>query len=790
MRESKERLSVAFLLFFMMITLPLASARSVHSSYDVDIFPQGDLSDDSDWTLDDGITFTSDKAQYTESMLEDGRLTFQHSRPDNFQTINMWSSNSPTDHTAATGSPDLFYSFSNGPEIELTDFDTTNHQAYEIVAVSVLIAFHIPGALQQDQVRFSMNYGGSFEQLATYVNTQSAIDYMNQTIWSKNITTVSQWTWSDLSEIIFTLDYVSLGTTDDTQLDVDALGLSVVVKYPWYGTEWASAESTFTGHEMPISSVNLSRGSFDNIILQGCGLTSSDGVNNGIWQSDVISTQPGQTLGRIHYALADTTDDMILEISKSTNGVDFDDFQTIDNHELIDDNHVIIRLTTLQSCINSISIDYNDPELSIDARVLGNVDGLTTYSRWKVFVNNQDATGSLPLYLDGDADISIPIGKFLTPHDESISVKIQTWFNWDSTGSSATTLFEVTSLSISGAFAVEWDEDPVCEMIGSQYFTEDGSGLLLPYLDLCSDDRTASNNLSVVIQNDNSDLISISMDQGDLKFVVKPQKSGTSTVNIVVSDEANNIWQETFVVYVEAVDDMPVVVLPAAQPVELGIPTELSFNHYDVDSTQLTAYTDKSWAIVDLETSTISVTPPNVGNFIPVVITVCDDSNCVASTLVLEVLLRAELEIEDIVVDSDRLVAGEVITIAVFVRNSGDVEASIVSVRCEVNGILISVQSLNLLEPNELRSVVCDWKVPQAETAIIQVELDRSNEVSESNETNNVQVKVVEISLPSSTASSDSIDISSSTVWIFTIIGVLAIVGLFTAFAPKKIRKV
>ena len=60
----------------------------------------------------------------------------------------------------------------------------------------------------------------------------------------------------------------------------------------------------------------------------------------------------------------------------------------------------------------------------------------------------------------------------------------------------------------------------------------------------------------------------------------------------------------------------------------------------------------------------------------------------------------------------------------------------------------------------------------------------------ESNETNNIQIKVVEISLPSTSASSDSIDISSSTVWIITIIGVLAIVGLFTAFAPKKIRKV
>lgn len=775
----------------MMLTLPMASARSVHSTYDVDIFPQGDLLDNSVWTLDNGITFTSDSAQYTESMLEDDRLTFQHSRPDNFQTIKMWSSNTPTDHTDATGEPDLFYSFSNGPEIELTDFDTSSHQAYEIVGVSVLIAFHIPGALQQDQVRFSMNYGGSYEQLATYVNTPGSIDYMNQTIWSKNITAVNQWTWNDLSDIIFTLDYVSLGTTDDTQLDVDALGLSVVVKYPWYGTEWASAESTFTGHEMPITSVNLSKGSFDNIILQGCGLTSSDGVNNGIWQSDVISTQPGQTLGRIHYNLADTPNDMIMEISKSSNGVDFDAFQTIGNHELIDDNHVIIRLTTLQSCVNSISIDYNDPELSINARILGNVDGLTNYSRWKVFVNDQDASGSLPLYINGDSNISVPIGEFLTPHDDTITIRIQTWFNWDSTGSSATSLFSVTSLSVSGAFAVEWDEDPICELIGSQYFTEDGSGLLIPYLDLCLDDRTASNNLSVIIQNDNPELISITMDQGDLKFIVKPQKSGTATVNIEVLDEANNMWQETFVTYVEAVDDLPVIdEFIAAQPVELGITTTISFNYYDLDSTQLTAYTDKSWATIDLESSTISVTPPNVGTFIPVIITVCDDNNCVDRTLGLEVLLRAELEIEDIVVDSDKLLAGEVITIAVFVRNSGDVEASLVSVRCEVNGILISVQSLNLLEPNELRSVVCDWKVPQAETAIIQVELDRSDEILESNETNNIQVKVVEINNPSSSGSSDSIDISSSSIWILTIIGVLAIVGLFTAFAPKKIRKV
>ena len=54
-----------------------------------------------------------------------------------------------------------------------------------------------------------------------------------------------------------TLDYVSLGGTDDTQLDIDAVGFSVIVEYPWYGTEWASVESTSEGFDMPTHQVNL-----------------------------------------------------------------------------------------------------------------------------------------------------------------------------------------------------------------------------------------------------------------------------------------------------------------------------------------------------------------------------------------------------------------------------------------------------------------------------------------------------------------------------------------------------
>ena len=96
-----------------------------------------------------------------------------------------------------------------------------------------------------------MKYDGNFENLVTFVNTQGPIDYMNNTLWSNNITTLSEWTWPMIENLEFTLDYVSVGSTDDARLDVDALGIEVIVKYPWYGSEWASASSTFSGHSMP-----------------------------------------------------------------------------------------------------------------------------------------------------------------------------------------------------------------------------------------------------------------------------------------------------------------------------------------------------------------------------------------------------------------------------------------------------------------------------------------------------------------------------------------------------------
>ena len=792
MAKVAARIPVLIVLIVLMCSSMIdAAARSVHSTEEVDIYPQGQISSNDNWIMEDGITFTSDNALHTESMVEDNRITIQHSRPDNFQTLTMWSTSSPTDSTLATGTADQQYSTTNGPVIEVTDFDTSSNEQYEIVAVSIIMSFHIPGALQQDQVRITMNYGGNYEELATYVNTQSAIDYMNGSMWQKNITQLSSWTWNDLTDIIFTLDYVSLGGNDDTQLDVDAVGIAVVVKYPWYGTEWASVESTSKNFVMPIIDVSLQDGDFTNLQVSECGIKPVDDGVLGTWLSPIITSQPGQTLGRIHYIYsAVDNSDLAVEVSYSNDGQTFSEYYSVQSNNLVDSNYLKIKVSTSNTCLESISVDYNDPTLSLTGKIFGSIDGLATdYSRWKVFINNQEATFQSIEQL-GNFTINLSIGQYMNSGVNDLSVKIQAWFNWDSNGQSSTTLLEISSMSISGGFDVQWDEDPVCQAIAPQYFAEDGPGLLIPLINACQDDRTSNENLTVSLSVADDSLISASLVQEDIKLVLLPETFGVTTVTVVVSDEAANSWVETFLVYVEEVDDVPNLnEFPSIIPVESGKSTTITFSYFDIDSTGLTVTTDKTWAVVDLSSSTITVTPPSLSSSMPIIVTLCDQSSCVNRTMLLEVLTLAELSIEQIVITPENIREGDLVEVRVYVRNSGQEEASSISVRCQSGNNLIAIQSISILMPGQLGVVTCDWLVFESGSKTISVEVDRANEVSEGDENNNIQSVSVEVLDSDSDTTSSSDSIKATTVWIATFIGLAVIIGLFTVLAPGKIKK-
>ena len=792
MADGAARIPVLTVLILLMCSSIIeASARSVHSTEEVDIFPQGQISSDDNWLMDDSITFTNDNAQYTESMVEDNRITIQHSRPDNFQTVTMWSSTSPTDSTLATGSADQQYSTTNGPVIQLTDFDTSSYEQYEIVGVSIIMSFHIPGPLQQDQVRITMNYGGNYEELATYVNTQSAIDYMNGSIWQQNVSQLSSWTWDDFTDIIFTLDYVSLGGTDDTQLDVDAVGIAVIVKYPWYGTEWASVESTSMNFMMPIIDVSLEDGDFTNLQVSECGIKPvNDGVS-GTWISPIIAAEPGQTIGRIHYTHSgDENSDLLVEVSYSNDGQSFSEYYSVQSNNLVDTNYLKIKVSTSSTCLAAISLDYNDPIISLTGKIFGSIDGLATdYSRWKVFINDQEATFQSINQL-GNFTVNISIGQYLSSGVNDLKVKIQAWFNWDSSGQSSTTLLEISSISVSGGFEVQWDEDPVCQTIGPQYFVEDGPGLLVPFLNACQDDRTSNENLSVSLSVADESLVSAGIVQEDIKLVLMPETFGVTTITVTVSDESSNSWIETFLVYVEEVDDLPTLnEFPSIIPVETGKSTTIAFSYFDIDSTGLTVTTDKTWAVVDLSTSTITVNPPSLSSSVPIIVTLCDESSCVNRTMLLEVLTLAELSIEQIVITPESVREGDLVGVRVYVRNSGQEEASSISVRCQNGNNLIAIRSISILQPGELGGVTCDWLVSQSGLNTISVEVDRANEVSEGDESNNIQSVSVDVLDSNSDKTSSSDSIEATTVWIATFIGLAIIIGLFTVLAPGKIKK-
>ena len=765
------------------------AARSVHSTSDVDIFPQGEISTEDSWYLDNRITFTQENADYTTSMVEDNRITFEHSRPTNLQTVQMWAQSSPTDSQYVTGAPDLSYSYTRGPVIELTDFDTASYNLYDIVAVDIIIAFHIPGPLVQDQVRFSMENNGDFHELVTYVNTPSSIDYMNGTIWSKNVTDKSDWTWTELQNLILTLDYVSLGGTDDTQLDVDAVGLSVIVEYPWYGTEWASVESTSQGFEMPLHMVNFEEGYFDNIQISSCGLSPVTQGVEGVWTSEILLSQPGQSFGRIHFETDSESNYQVL-ISHSSNGIEFTDYAVIDSNDLIDSEIVRIQVKSSDSCVEKIMLDYNDPTLTINGRVFGSLDGLATdYSRWKVFVNGEEATYQTINQL-ANFNVNLPIGQYLDYGVQDLKIKLQAWFNWDSTGTPSTTLLEVTSMTVTGGFEVQWDEDPVCQTIGPQYFVEDGLGVLIPFRDRCVDDRSTTENLTVAFSIADDSLLSATLVQDDIKLVLMPEQHGTTTVTVTVSDEAGNTWQETFIVSVQEIDDKPEMgEFPSIVPVEYGVAKTIQFTYSDVDSTGITATTDKSWAVIDLSTSTIVVTPPTAASAVPVVVTLCDQTSCVNQTLVLEVLTLAELFIEEIVVDSTDITEGDVVPVKIYVRNSGNSEATLISIRCQSGSTLVGVMSIPMLQSGELGIVTCDWKPTENGQQTLSVELDRTNQILESDEDNNFDSVTIDVAKFTAEESSSDTFISTSMLWIITLIVVALIVVLFSAFAPGKIKK-
>ena len=419
---NSKTVPIAMLMLLLLAPLSSVSARSVHETATVDLLPQGQFTDSSAWAVDAYTSFSQEPAIHTETMVADARLTMLHDRPVNLDTMIFWAQSTPTDSNNSLYSPDGAYSWSSGPEMELTNFNAAGSTQYEIAEVNLVFAFAVPHALTSDSVRFSVEYNTNFTSLATISHTQGPMDYMSSTYWRENISALDTWTWASLQNLIVTANYESVGGTDDSQLNLDAVGVEVTMQTPWYGGEVAAASTVFDAHQTPVMALDLTAGASENMGYSACGLQTSVEGTTGQWVSPVIETPPEQRIGRVHYALEnESLDDVQLEYASSSDGTSFTSFASMDEHMLLPDQPFTkLRVSTIEACIKEVTVDINDPTLILSGRIFGDLDGLdSNYSRWLLFVNDELVTNQ-PVQLNPSLSLSFPIGAYI--HDPTSSL--------------------------------------------------------------------------------------------------------------------------------------------------------------------------------------------------------------------------------------------------------------------------------------------------------------------------------------------------------------------------------
>ena len=779
----------------LLLAAPLANvdARSVHATHVVDMFPQGDMIDDTDWEIKKHLTFTSEDlpedAVHSSGMIADEHMSLGIDLPQHLDTQKFWASSTSTDSNATMGSPDGAYSWSTGPDITMGGFQVAGYSENDIQSVELIIHFDVPHALQQDNVRFSTINGGLHQLVKTWSNTQNGLFYMNNG-WTIEITDDDGWTWSELENLEVNLDYVSVGGTDDSELQADAVGLKITMQTPWYGGERVVAMSSHPVDSWPIIDLNLSSGQMDSVSIAPCGLESTSGT----WTADAIEKPAGQSWGRVH-----------VDSENGSVGIEYLDNQgawVSMNEGLIPivSGDLELRFTILDSCLVRAWVDINDPTIRIQGDVQGDVDAMTAnITRWTLVVNGVTVTNQ-PLAEIGTFDLQIPIGAQLDPSATSLDIAIKAWFSWDSSGIPASVGLTVDSVEVSGAYSIEYDENPQCDLIGNQYLSEDGGGLILPLLTRCSDDRTSTEDLNVVFQNSDSSVIEVDLTQGQIRLKLIPESSGTSQITVTVSDVAGNSWSETFTVDVALVDDKPVLAeFPSVVPVDLSSTTSVPFTLNDIDSeeSELSITTNRSWAVANLSERLILIDAPTPG-FTSVLVTACDSSGCVERIIDLEVRALPDLSIEELRLNKENVRADDIVEIKVMVRNSGQVSATMIGVRCLVDGATIGTGTIPVLQPGELGTITCDWQVPQNDnSALVEVVVDRGTEIDETNEENNAAELIIGIAPAEDGTPSDDTGssqgetgISQTTIWIGTAGALLLMLALFGLLAPSKIRKI
>ena len=270
-------------------------------------------------------------------------------------------------------------------------------------------------------------------------------------------------------------------------------------------------------------------------------------------------------------------------------------------------------------------------------------------------------------------------------------------------------------------------------------------------------------------------------------------------------DERQNSWTDEISVIITPVDDSPEMDPLAVEfTMELNDPITIAFAYWDRDtpSNLLDIQITPSWAI--FSAGHIELNPPQTGNHI-VTITISDGNTEINQSISVLVTQRADVWVQSIdILDrntgAESITEGNDIAIEVFVRNSGNSIAQPVTVRCSVNGQTIGTPQIGMIAPGGLESATCDeWNRLdiQSGNVTLEVEIDWTDDLDETNELNNLWSTVVMVldrddgPSDSSGAQETSSNLSeyNSFLWVGVIVlGLLAV--LVFMYGPNQIRKI
>ncbi len=782
-RAHAVSLSVVLLSLLVLVS-PLSSADVVIESNQIELLESGDFLDPDEWTITSKKTFTNNPADYSVGMIADGELSFTHSRPSNFQTVNSWATTSPTGSSSSTGAPDGFYDWSKGPDITTSGYSFTGLENLEIANVSLILHLEVPEELPTDEIRVIIEVDGVEKLVRTIARTIGPLERMTTPL-VISMDNLEDWTWNLLESSSVTVDYVSDGAPDDSEVRIDAIGIRVTHHQPWFSFETVKAQHSIIGNPMPVLDYGPYDGTTQGLSVDSCGLTTI-GNEDGIWRFEV-PVPHNQSLGRIH--VYGTGNHTIWTVPNDADG----DLIQVYSGDLLGNSDSLqnIRIEIQDGCISSARIDVNDPFLEVIGTISGSVNGLADgYSDVKFAIGNT-LVNTIPI-TTGQFVFQIPIGHALPNSGDELLVGVAARFQWSSNGTPETTVVHIDSMSIEGGYNLLWDYDVTCSPPEEVTLQEDGGGVLISMASRCEDDLTQWQDLVVQAFTGDNQTLEASVINGDIRIQPMNNANGVTTVEVNVIDENGNMWEGAFNVIINPVEDPPTISgLPISTYIELGSIKIIDVEISDPDSPIISQTTSRSWATFD-ESGALVLEPiePGVHNLV----IFADDGNYqVNQSIEVIVTAKPDLVVEDLEVwygstSVDTVNEGDVVQIKVLVRNEGRVVANAFEIRCRINDMLIGSSNIDTLLPGEMKIVTCDTRIESSGLINLKAIVDVTASIDETNENNNEFSKNIE-SLAKNNGDSGDKSNNIFRAMVIASIALIAISIVTLQFGPGRIVK-